>query len=107
MQEETPTDWAETSTSKIVKGTRPHTTITNTNGQNNNFYNTLYRSQHVDKQKKDVINGELQVGITRVPNQASVKLNKDVNLEKLEHCSARVLIQPCVHSVLPNSSPIH
>ena len=58
------------------------------------LYNALYRPQHVDKQMKDVFNGELQFGIGRVPNHASVPLNGDMSLEQFEHCSARVPIQP-------------
>ena len=70
--------------------------ITKTTGQNNNFYNTLYRPQQVDKQRKDVSNGELQFRTSPVPNQASVLQNGDMNLEQSEHCSARVPIQPGV-----------
>ena len=43
---------------------------------------------------KHVFNGELQFGIGRVPNHASVPLNGDMSLEQFEHCSARVPIQP-------------
>ena len=97
MQEETPTDWAETSTPELVNGTGPHThAITNTNRRNENFFNTLYRLQHVDKQIKDVMNGQLQFGINREPNPASVPLNKKLNLEQLQRCSAAVPIQPHV-----------
>ena len=39
-KKKTPTAWAETSTTKIANGTRPHTPITNTNGRNNNFSTT-------------------------------------------------------------------
>ena len=31
--------------------------------------------------------------MSRVPNQASVTLNKNTNLENFEHCSTRVSIQ--------------
>ena len=44
MQEEAPTDWAETSTPEIVHGTTPHTIITNTIGRKDNLYN-LYRNR--------------------------------------------------------------
>ena len=47
MQKETLYDWAETSTLKVVDEARTHSPITETNGWNN-FYNTLYRTQHVD-----------------------------------------------------------
>ena len=62
MQGKTPTDSAETSTTKITNRIRPHAPINNTNGRINNFYNTSYRPQHVDKQMKDVIKRELQFG---------------------------------------------
>ena len=42
---------------------------------------------------KDGLNGELQFGMSRLRNRASVPLKEDMNLEQLEHCSARVLIQ--------------
>ena len=48
-------DWAETSTPEIADETRSHLPITKTYGRNINFYNTLYWTQHVDKQMKDGI----------------------------------------------------
>ena len=48
------------------------------------------------KALKDVINGELQFGISCVPNGANIPLNEDMNLEIFELCSARVLVQPYV-----------
>ena len=56
----------------------------------------MYRSQHVGKQMKHVINGELKLGVGSVPNRKSVPLNEDMNLEQHEHYSARVSIQPIV-----------
>ena len=94
MQEKTPTNATETFTPETANGTRPHTPIANTNGRQKNFSNTSYRLQHVDKQMKDVTKGELQFWIGPVPNQASVPLNENMNLELLELCSARVPI-PC------------
>ena len=48
----------------------------------------------MDKQLKDVFNGDLQFAISCVPNRSSVPLNRLMNLEQFEHCSARVPIQP-------------
>ena len=87
---------SETSTPEKANGTRPHSPIKITNGRNNNLYNTLYQSQHVDKQMKDLIIGKLQFGIRRIRNQATVPLNKGMNLVHFEHSSARVPIQPRV-----------
>ena len=84
MQEITPSDWAETSTTERVNGTRPHTLITNTSGRNSNLYNTFYQLQHVNKEMKDVIFGELQIGISRILRQASGPLNKIMKLEQSE-----------------------
>ena len=86
MQEESPTGWADSSIPKIANGTRPRTPIVNTNGRNKNFYKTLYRSQHVDNEMRDVINGQLQFGISRVLNQAIVPLNWEIILEQFQHC---------------------
>ena len=55
VQKETATDWAETYTHKIVNGTRPHSPIANTISRKDNFYNSLYRLQHVGNQKQDVL----------------------------------------------------
>ena len=95
MQEKTPTVWAETSTTEITNGTRTHAPISNTpiSGRNSNFYDTLYRPQHVDKQMKVVFIGELQFGRSRVPNGSSVLLNGNTNLKQFWHWSARVPIQ--------------
>ena len=94
MQEETPADWAETSTPPIVDETRPHSPITEKNGWDNNFYNILHRSQHVDKQIKNIIITDLQFGKNRVPIRASVPLNEDTKMEKFEICIVRVPIGP-------------
>ena len=45
MQAETPTDWAETSTPELGKGTRSYSPITKTNGQNIIIYHTLDQPQ--------------------------------------------------------------
>ena len=45
---------------------------------------------------KDVIKGELKIGIRRIPNRASVLLNEHMKLKQIEYCSARVPVQPRV-----------
>ena len=94
MQRESLVDWAETSTPKIFKRSRLHTPITKTNIGEKNFYNTLYRSQHVYKQMQDNKISELHFGIIRAPIGTSVPQNEDQNLEQIGHCIVRVLIQP-------------
>ena len=55
MHKETPSDWAEESTPEKVNGTKRHSPSTNMNEWSNNFYNSLYRKQQVDKQLQDVL----------------------------------------------------
>ena len=64
-----------------------------------NFYNSLYQPQHVDKQIEDVFDGELQFGVSRVPIQASLPLNGDMNMEHFEHWGGPVPIQPRVPEI--------
>ena len=53
----------------------------------------MFRSQHVEKQMKDVTKGELQFGIICVPNRASVSPNEKMNWAQFEPRSARLPIQ--------------
>ena len=60
MQREIPDDWAKTSTTDIINGTRPHMPITKTNRKKRKkrvrkkkIFVTLYRLQHMYKQKQD------------------------------------------------------
>ena len=97
MREKTSPDWAATpATEKAANRTKPNAPITNTIGGNNKFHNTLYRLQHKDRQTKGVINETLHFGISCVPNRASVPLNKGMNSEPFEHCTARLPIQSWV-----------
>ena len=43
------------SLAEVIDETRLHSPMTEENGQNNNFYNTLYGTQNLDKQIQDVL----------------------------------------------------
>ena len=60
MQMETPPHWVETSTLKSADETRSHLPTIKTHGRHISFYNTLYRTQHVDKQMKHGLLAKIQ-----------------------------------------------
>ena len=70
--------------------------LTKTNRWERNFYNTMYRWEHLYKQMQNDKKDEFHWGIRRVQSWTIVPLNENRKVNEIEDCIVRVSIQPSV-----------